>query len=204
MAAPDLETGFFASNRRRSDDIYEFVTTIIRKASCDPLQENIYCYEFAEENAIKYDTIPFRYEWRFGDGGTATGDVVQHCFAGPGTYLVQLDVINLVTNEKSVNEKSETLVIRDIEQPYITSGDTAFVGQEIEFGAGKTNLPGWDISRYYWNFDDETIATGMNVKKTFIRPGEYSVQLIVSTKAGPGGVIREACVSKNILILNRP
>lgn len=204
VAAPDLETGFFASNRRRSDDIYEFVTTIIRKASCDPLQENVYCYEFAEENAIKYDTIPFRYEWRFGDGGTAAGDVVQHCFAGPGTYLVQLDVINLVTNEKSVNEKSETLVIQDIEQPFITSGDTAFVGREIELSAGKTNLPGWEISRYYWNFDDETIATGMNVRKTFIKPGEYNVQLIVSTKAGPGGVIREACVSKNILILNRP
>jgi len=204
VAAPDLETGFFASNRRRNDDIYEFTTTIIRKASCDKLQENVYCYEFSEENAIKYDTIPFRYEWRFGDGETATGDVVQHCYAGPGKYLVQLDVVNLVTNEKSVNEKSEILIIQDIEQPFITSADTAFVGQEIVLSADKTNLPGWDISRYYWNFDDETIAVGNNVRKSFIKPGEFNIQLIVSTKAGPGGIIREACVSKNILILNRP
>ncbi len=204
VAMPDLESGYFASNRQRNDDIYEFIITIVRKASCDPLQENIYCYEFFEENAVKYDTIPFRYEWRFGDGSAAAGEIVQHCFAGPGTYLVQLDVINLVTGEKSLNEKSELMVIREIEQPYITSPDTAFAGQEIEFSADKTNLPGWEIAKYYWSFDDETVAKGQNVRKTFTRAGEYNVQLIVSAKAGPGGKINEACVSRNILIINRP
>ncbi|HQG78441.1 MAG TPA: PKD domain-containing protein [Bacteroidales bacterium] len=204
VAMPDLESGYFASNRQRNDDIYEFIITIIRKATCDTLQENTYCYEFIEENAVKYDTIPFRYEWRFGDGDTASGEIVQHCYAGPGSYLVQLDVVNLVTGEKSLNEKSERLVIQDIEQPFITSPDTAYTGQEIQFSADKTNLPGWQIAKYYWNFDDETAATGQNVKKTFTRPGEYNIQLIVSDKAGSGGKIKETCVSRNILIFNRP
>ena len=99
IAQPDLQKGYFSSNRRRNDDIYEFTTTIIRKTTCDTLEINNYCYEFVEENAVKYDTIPFRYEWRFGDGNTADGRIVEHCYPGPGTYLVQLDVTNLVTNE---------------------------------------------------------------------------------------------------------
>jgi hypothetical protein len=204
VAAPDLEKGYFSSNRRRNDDIYEFVTTIIRKTSCDSLRENNYCYEFAEQNALKYDSIPFRYEWRFGDGDKATGQVVQHCFSSPGTYLVQLDVVNLVTNKITVNEKSETLVVQAIEQPFISCADTALVSTGLQLSADSTNLPGWDISRFYWNFGDETIAVGKNVSKTYLNPGIYNIQLIVSTKAGSGGVIREACVSKNILILQRP
>lgn len=204
IAMTDLERGFFTSNRRRSDDIYEFIVTIIRKSACDTLQENSYCYEFIEENAIKYDTIPFKYVWRFGDGNKGEGDVVQHCYSGPGTYLVQLDVINLVTNEVTENEKSQILTVQEIEQPYITCADTAFVGQEVNFSAENTNLPGWDISRFYWNFDDETMAIGKNVKKSFIKPGTYNLQLIVSSKPQPGGVIKEACVSKNITIMNKP
>ncbi len=101
VAETDLQKGYFSSNRRNEDDIYEFASTIIRKASCDTLVENNYCYRFFEENAVKYDTLPFRYEWNFGDGDTAAGPVVEHCFKGPGTYTVQLDVVNLITKEVS-------------------------------------------------------------------------------------------------------
>lgn len=201
IAMPDLERGYFASNRRRSDDIYEFRTTIIRRTSCDSLQQNDYCYEFEEENALKYDSIPFRYQWRFGDGDTATGRIVQHCFKSPGSYLVQLDVVNLVTGKITVNEKSENLMVQAIEQPYITSEDRVALGREIKLSAAETNLPGWDIARYYWNFGDATIAVGQEVSKKYTNPGTYNIQLIVTTKAEPGGMVREACVSRNITII---
>jgi len=204
VAYPDLQKGYFSSNRRRNDDIYEFTTTIIRKASCNPLEINNYCYEFVEENAVKYDSMPFRFEWKFGDGNKATGRIVQHCYAGPGKYLVQLDVTNLVTNEVKLNEKSEMLLIEDVEQPYISCPETAYAGSVIRFSADSTNLPGWDISQYYWNFGDETISIGKNVEKSFTRPGTYNVQLIISTKPEQGGMAREACVSRNIIIRRKP
>jgi PKD domain/WD40-like Beta Propeller Repeat len=204
VAQPDLQKGYFASNRRRSDDIYEFTTTIIRKTSCKPLEVNNYCYEFVEENAVKYDTMPFKFEWRFGDGQKATGRIVEHCYNGPGKYLVQLDVTNLVTKEVKLNEKSEMLLVEDVEQPYISSAHDANAGSLIKFSADSTNLPGWDISQYYWSFNDETISIGKNVEKSFNRPGTYNVQLIVSTKPGQGGIVREACVSKNIIIKRKP
>jgi len=204
VAEDDRQTGYFSSNRRMNDDIYEFESTIIRKALCDSLVENSYCYRFQEENAIKVDTMPFKYNWRFGDGEVAEGVVVEHCYKGPGTYLVQLDVVNLITKEVVYNEKSDTLILEDIVQPYITSPDRTSTGQQIILNADSTNLPGWNIAQYYWNFDDETIAIGKKVDKSFLKPGAYDVQLIVTTGEVPGGTVREACVSKKIIVLPKP
>ena len=74
----------------------------------------------------------------------------------------------------------------------------------IRLSADSTNLPGWNIAQYYWNFGDETIAIGKNVDKIIRRPGIYNVQLIVSTKPEPGGMVRETCVSKNIIVRRKP
>lgn len=200
----DLQTGFLSSNRRRSDDIYEFKSTIIRMASCNTIEENSYCFEFSEENAIKYDSIPFRYEWKYGDGSGGTGRIVEHCYPGPGTYYVQLDAINLVTQEVTSNIKSYVLEIKDIEQAYINCPDTAVAGNKIRFSADNTNLPGWNITNYYWNFDDETIAIGRNVEKAYLKPGVYEVQLIVSGKLDTDVSLRQTCVSKTLTIINRP
>lgn len=204
VAEPSLQKGYFTSNRRSEDDIYQFTSTIIRKALCDTLQENNYCYRFFEENAVKNDTMPFRYEWKFGDGNSGIGRVVEHCYNSPGTYTVQLDVVNLITKEVTYNEKSETVVVTEIEQPYISAPDRTDSGQAITLSADSTNLPGWKISQYYWNFGDETIALGKNVNKTYIKPGTYNIQLIISAEPDPAGNAREACVSKNIIIIRHP
>jgi hypothetical protein len=204
VAEEDLQRGYFSSNRKKSDDIYRFISTIIRKASCDLVQENSYCYRFVEENSVKFDTIPFLYNWNFGDGQKASGVVVEHCYNGPGTYIVQLDVTNLITKEVSYNEKSDTLVVTKIEQAYISAPDTVGAGQQIILNADETNLPGWKIGQYYWNFGDETIAIGNRVDKVFLKPGKYNVQLIISTEPEPMMDSREACVSKNIVVINKP
>jgi hypothetical protein len=200
-ASADLQTGYFSSNRSASDDIFRFTSTIIRKASCNELVENSYCYQFFEENAIRYDTIPFLFHWRFSDGGSADGKIVEHCFPGPGKYLIQLDVTNLVTKKKITNQKTDSLNLADEIQPYITSADTVNAGKNLRLDAAKTNLPGWNIAQYYWNFGDETIAVGKEVTKSWTRPGVYNIQLIVNTGPEPGGSARETCVSKNITVV---
>ncbi len=200
IAEDNMGEGYFSSDRGRTDDIYKFASTIRRKASCDTLVENNYCYQMVEENAIKFDTLPFRYEWKFGDGNKGTGPSVIHCYSGPGSYLVQLDVVNLITREVLYNEKTYNLVINDVEQPYISGPDKGTAARILRFSADSTNLPGWAISRYYWNFGDESIAIGKDVDKSFITPGTYNIQLIVTAAPEPGGIIREACVCKNIII----
>lgn len=202
VADANQQTGYFASNRRNEDDIYRFESTIIRKAVCDTLQENNYCYRFFEENAVRYDTMPFRYEWKFGDGKMATGSSVEHCFDKPGVYTVTLDAVNLITNEVSFNEKTETIVVSEIEQPYISAPDKIDSNTNIALSADSTNLPGWKISRYYWNFGDETVAVGSDVSKSYRKPGTYNIQLIVTEEPEPGSEARETCISKNIIVVN--
>jgi hypothetical protein len=204
VAESGQQKGYFASNRSSDDDIYSFSSLIRRMDVCDTLQENSYCYRFTEENAAKLDTTPFRYEWKFGDGQKAIGAVVEHCYAGPGSYLVQLDIVNLITKEVLYNEKSDSLIITDIEQPYITAPEVAAAGSPVRLNADKTYLPGWNIARYYWNFGDETIQVGKEVDKTYLKPGTYNIQLIVSEEASPGMEPRERCICKNITITRQP
>ena len=151
--------------------------------------------------------MPFRYEWKFGDGNKAIGPLVEHCFDGPGTYMVQLDVVNLVTKEVTYNEKSETVIVTEIEQPYISAPDSIGTNQKITLSADRTNLPGWNISQYYWNFGDETIGIGKDIEKSYLKPGTYNIQLIVSAAPEPGGaargayILEEASAAPKVLLL---
>ncbi len=204
VAEDDMGRGFFASNRGSSDDIYQFTSSIVRMDQCDSIQENSYCYSFFEKNAVKSDSIPFRYTWIFEDGSTEDGATVEHCFAGPGKYIIRLDAVNLVTNEILHDQKIDTLTVRDIEQPYISSADTVIAGQALQFDASHTYLPDWNIGTYYWNFGDETVAVGEKVNKVFIKTGVYGIQLIVSDNPEAGKPVRKRCVLKNILVISKP
>lgn len=206
VAEDNLQTGYFSRKTGSSDDIWQFNSTIIRKLSCDTLEINNYCYQFIEENAIRYDTlpVPFKFRWNFGDGEVSEGVTVEHCYKGPGNYVVRLDVVNLVTNEVEANQKTYDLEITDIEQAYISAPDVAGAGQVIRMSADSTNLPGWDIVQYYWNFGDDSIDTGMEVSKAYLRPGMYNIQLIVTAAPDTNGVVRETCISKNIRINRQP
>jgi len=196
--------GYFSSDRQRKgdDDIYSLRSTIIRWNTCDSLQKNSYCYEFIEETALNTDSLSteYKWEWDFDDGAKEEGIQSVHCFDGPGSYYVQLNFINKLTGAVERNQASYVLDVTDAEQPYITSPDTVFVGDVVKFDASLTNLPGWKISSYYWNFDDETAGSGIDITKKFTKKGVYNVQLIISAVPDANGLVREACVCKNIYV----
>jgi hypothetical protein len=202
VAEENLQNGYLTSNRNNSsDDIFSWSSKYVRKVNCDTLQLNSYCYEFVDENAIKFDTIPFLYRWNFGDGTLGEGIKVDHCFKGPGKYIVSLDVVNLLTKKVQKNEKTIAVEVTDIEQAYISAPDVSNAGRQISLNADSTNLPGWNIKLYYWNFGDESVATGKQVNKTYLKPGTYNIQLIVTSEPDGTHGIREACVSKNIEVV---
>ncbi len=200
---PGTSNSFFASNRGRNDDIYKLTSLIIRKNSCDPLVIDSYCYEFTEENAVRFDSLPFEYEWDFNDGVRAIGVTAEHCFENPGTYVVKLNVIDNITGKVQYNEVSYILKIEKTEQAFIASPDSCLTGEAITFDASGTYLPGWNVTEYYWNFGDGTIDRGITSNKSFSEPGRYEIQLIISSDPDASGNIRETCVSKNIIVRQR-
>ena len=201
------QSGYFSSDRNRKGDadIYSFKHTIIRWAACDTLKKDSFCYEFSDETALASDSLDMEYKWQwdFGDSTKADGITASHCFAKPGSYYVQLNFVNLITGKTELNQASYMLDVERIVQPYITSPDMAYTGEETKMDALQTNLPGWDIDTYYWNFDDDTYLTGTDVNKKFKRPGRYNVQLIVTSVPDDSGNIRETCVCKDIIIKTR-
>lgn len=200
ITGAESNNGLFTSDRDQTDDIFKFSSLIIRKSNCDTLIFDRFCYEFEEENAVRFDSLPFEYEWDFDDGFKAQGVKAEHCFAKAGTYIVKLNVIDQITGDIQYNEVSYILDIRRTEQAFIVAPDSFNTGERVEFSASQTNLPGWDISEYYWNFDDGTIAKGINAEKAFSVPGNYKVQLIVTAQPDSDGIIRETCVSKIVVV----
>ncbi|MDX1359314.1 MAG: PKD domain-containing protein, partial [Clostridia bacterium] len=192
--------GYFTSNRGRNDDIYRARSLIVRKVNCDPLVVEDYCFAFWETNRGKFDTIPFIYEWDFGDGNTATGDTVEHCFEDPGKYSVKMYSIDTVQNTPRKLQETRIIEVEKTIQAFIDAPDTCNVGEVITFDGAQTFLPELQITEYYWNFDDGTIARGISAGKVFTEAGTYLVQLIVKGKSEDDSGIDESCVSKYIYV----
>ena len=172
---------------------------------CKPLEKNSYAYEFVEQSAVNMDTTTFVYEWNFGDGHKSRGralDVI-HTFAKPGDYMVQLNVIDTLTDSVYLNQASNLFPVRDAEQPYITCPDSAIVNDDINFDTDKTYLPDKQISGYYWDFSDGKIATGKELKHKFDEPGIYKVKIGITFLDENN---KPTCIYrfKNILIKKRP
>jgi len=193
--------GYFSSNRKRSDDIYRFVTDIHSFYNCDSLQKNYYCFLFYDEGFMEIDTLPLSYEWSFGDGVKVSGIEAEHCFPGPGHYTVELNIIDNNTGNTFFTQSSYEVEITDVIQPFITSPDALLRDQEIRFSGIKSNLPEMEITEYYWDFGDGTKMKGKEALHTFEKKGSYRVQLGVTGKPDSTGLMPKACVFKQVEVL---
>ena len=196
----DPGEAYFTSDRDVFDDIYKLKSLIIRKTSCDEIVYQKFCYEFVEKNAARIDTLPFEFEWDFDDGSKAKGTKAIHCYEEAGTYIVKLNVVDIITGELEFNQESYILDVSREEQPFISIPDTLVAGDIATFDASLTYLPGWEIEKYYWNFDDGTAATGLTSAKSYRMPGVYDVQLIVTSAPDENGNKKERCVSKIVVV----
>ena len=88
VANAEMDTGYFASNRRGTDDIYSFVSTFPAFSECPQQEDETFCYEFYESGTMVLDTTTLRYEWDLGDGTKIRDIRVSHCYAEPGFYLL--------------------------------------------------------------------------------------------------------------------
>jgi hypothetical protein len=137
----DMDEGFFSSDRDGSVDIYSFKTINPQFLYCESQKENRYCFNFPDDMSIDIDPVNLQFQWDFGDGTTGTGYVIEHCFPGPGKYLVKQDIVEKKTGRVVFNKLSYELEIEDITQPFIAGVDIVSSGDNVDFTASKSNLP---------------------------------------------------------------
>lgn len=169
--------GYFSSNRASSDDIYHFHTLVPQLSECDTLMKNEYCYEFWDDRYTENDTSTLEFMWEFSDGVVLPGTRVWHCLPGPGKYWAKF-IVSDVQNEGTFN--TQTMMefeLKDHIQPYITGPDTIQLNHEAHFDGSKSNLPGFHIQEYIWEFGNKSFATGEQVTHIFEHAGSYDVKL---------------------------
>lgn len=170
-------SGYFASDRNGSDDIFRFETKIPQLYNCDTLKENQYCFQFWDDKYPGANSLPVVYEWQFSDGVVLKGLSVKRCFPGAGKYWAKLNIVDNTTSNTFFTQTSLEFEIKDFEQPYISSLDSSLVLKDIKFSGLKSNLPGFHVEEYIWDFGDGDFMTGPDVSHSYKRDGVYNVKL---------------------------
>jgi PKD repeat protein len=125
-----------------------------------------------------------RYTWDFGDGsGDAEASPV-HVYSKPGTYRVQLAVVD-DSNTKN-NQSADDVEVVVNEKPIADAGpdQIAATGQEIIFDAAKSFDPDGAIAAYAWNFGDGQQAASPKAAHRYAQPGIYTARLTVQDNTG--------------------
>ena len=203
VESADRSSGFFCSNRDAStkDDIYQFQVSQFVFSECDTLKEQNYCRTFYEERTPSEDSLPLMYEWDFGNNIKKRGLEVNHCFEKPGKYMVQLNTIDLITNQLYMNEASYELEIAPIRGPYFTIGDTLELESVFGLDASNTKMQHSQINQYYWDFSDGTLLEGKIVNHSYKVPGSYALRLGINCSDSSSPAIFSKCVVKNVQVM---
>jgi hypothetical protein len=196
-------SGFFSTNRQKTDDIFSFVTMPEEFTNCDTMQENNYCFTFYDEQYVSIDTLPVIYQWDFGNNIKITCNEVKHCFPGPGKYSVRLSITDEITGNAVADQVEYKVELDDIKQAYINSGNVGIVNQPIAFDALKTNLKDFSVTDYLWDFGDGFKPGGPVMSTTFKNKGNYLVRLGLLSSENSQGVRQKVCVKKKIMIYEK-
>ena len=120
------------------------------------------------------------YEWDFGDGEIASGELVTHTYGAPGDYIVTLA---LTDNNGFVGEKTASLTVSEIMFPIASfdfSPQSPQAGMEMVFDASASQDPDGKIEEYKWDFGDGQTGFGKVISHTYETSGGYSVTLTVT------------------------
>lgn len=196
------QSGYFSSNRSGNDDIYYFKSVIPEFDNCKQVESNNYCFTFYEEASMDTkDTTAMEYEWRFGDGGRMRGLEVKHCYASPGKFLVELNVVDKTTGTVFFNEINYEFELKNIVQIYIHAPDTAKTNTSVPFDPSYTNLDSLQISSYYWDFGDGQYSFEEKPNHVYAKEGTYYLKLGIEGKKA-GKKIKD-CATKRIVISDK-
>ena len=153
---------------------------------------------FNASNSYDPDGSITSYFWDFGDGTNATGVTTNHIYIDDGVYAVTLTV----TDNRGATASAKaikTVLNRPPVTIFTESAETVYTSETITFNATNSYDSDGYIVNYFWDFGDETNATGVVVEHTYVDDGNYTVTLTVTDD---DGAIASTNATKTVL--NRP
>ncbi|MBK6754812.1 MAG: OmpA family protein [Flavobacteriales bacterium] len=196
-------SGAFSSDRLGADEVFLFSRTIPRFVDCQTQILNNYCYQFKEPMDPSIGSLPLRYEWDLGDGTRVRGENAEHCYARPGRYVVERDLVDTLTNTVFFTAATHTLVIEETQQPYVTSPDSARTDRPVAMDALHSYLPQWTVEDIRWRMPDGEELRGASVKHRLGTAGTLDVLLDVMGTDRISGELKSHCVARTIQVIDR-
>ena len=114
------------------------------------------------------------WRWDFGDGTTGEGRTIEHAFAEPGAYKVQLTASD---GEHTVAVSQQVEVLTPVEALISPLTAPVMAGEAVR-SRGEARLG--KIAQWTWDFGDGSSAKGRRVEHRFREPGIYTVRLEAS------------------------
>ena len=121
------------------------------------------------------DGIITKFEWDFGDGGSATGESVTHTYTMVGSYTVVLRV----TDDRGATATAQKVITVNPADgngggggpdPTASFTATPLTGQSpltVTFNASASVSPEAAITAYFWDFGDGTTGAGITTTHTY-------------------------------------
>ncbi len=123
------------------------------------------------------------FEWKFGDGGSATGPSVDHIYIEDGVYTVILKVTDNLGASQNTTRQITVLPQNPNTPPnasFSFSPVAPRTGKPTFFNALDSADPDGEIKFYRWDFGDGLpVLAGATTSHTYLDAGEYRVILEV-------------------------
>jgi len=134
-------------------------------------------------------TPPFTYEWKFGDGFTATSQNASHIYSAVGRYTATLVVFD-GTGTSATDDIGVTVdSIADITAlPVASVGASALTGtapMSVNFAGSASG--GTSPYTYSWSFGDGGTSTEQNPSHIYVKAGTYAAKFTVTDSVGKKG-----------------
>lgn len=165
---------------------------------CPPQASGDYCFRFQDEAALPTDTQQLTYEWSFGDGSKVREEAPRHCYAGPGTYHVELNLLD-PSGKVFLNQTTYELEVRPHAGIGIEGPDTVTVGTKVPFSAALGDVEDCQPVGYEWEVNTGERLAGQDIAFAFSRPGRYQLRLSASGGTDPGC---DHCVTKEVVVMD--
>jgi len=136
--------------------------------------------------------------WNFGDGSTASGEIVPHTFRSAGTFAVTLTVIDSIGASNSITQNVTVGQGALPTASFVVSPTSPVIGQQINFNASQSRpAPGRTIRSFQWDFGDGTTGSGQTTSHAYANNGTFTVLLTVTDDAGRTAVATQSVTVGN-------
>ncbi len=133
------------------------------------------------------------WNWTFGDGSTSTEQHPTHEYASAGDYTISLRIANAWGENTSV--KIDYVHVGALPVANFSANTTAGPAPlAVRFTDASTG----EITAWSWSFDDGNTSAEQNPVHTYGAPGNYTVNLTVSTGTGSAMLSRPGYITVTI------